>query len=137
MQNSCNYGFAAGIDAYNKAAASGINAQVAWWLDVESYSLGGIPSWSANLAANASLVQGFMDALHSKGINSVGVYASPGVWKGIVGNYTPAVPYWAADWGPPPATTCASVHQWFSGLPTGPVVMVQYGVGTWDEDYAC
>jgi len=137
VQNSCNYGYAAGIDAYNKAAAAGINAQVAWWLDVETYTIGGIPSWSTNRAANASLIQGFMDALHAKGINSVGVYASPGVWSGIVGNYTPAVPYWAADWGPPAATTCTSVHQWFRGLPTGPVVLVQYGVGTWDEDYAC
>jgi len=137
VQNSCNYGFAAGIDAYNKAAAAGVNTQVAWWLDVETYSLGGVASWSTNLAANASLIQGYMDALHSKGINSVGIYASPGVWKNIVGNYTPSVPYWAADWGPAPSTTCTSVHQQWSGLPTGPVTLVQYGVGTYDEDYAC
>jgi hypothetical protein len=137
VQNSCNYGFAAGIDAYDKAAAAGINAQVAWWLDVESYSIGNVPSWNTNRAANASLVQGFMDALHAKGINSVGVYASPGVWGGIVGGWSPAVPYWAADWGPAPTATCTSVHQWYQGLPSGPVVLVQYGVGTWDEDYAC
>jgi hypothetical protein len=139
VQNSCNFGFAAGIDAYDKAASAGIDAQVAWWLDVENPSpSSGLPFWSTNHAANASLIQGFMDALHAKGINSVGVYASPGVWSGIVGDYSPAVPYWAADWGPAPSTTCTSVHQWFPGaLPSGPVVMVQYGVGTWDEDYAC
>ncbi|HEY5109476.1 MAG TPA: hypothetical protein VII96_07680 [Acidimicrobiales bacterium] len=142
VKNSCNYGFAAGIDAYNKAAATGTHVQVDWWLDVETYSLSGIPSWSVYQAANASLIQGFTDALHSKGISNVGIYASPGVWPGIVGTYTPAVPYWPADWSALPASTCASVHLWFPGLPTGPVEIVQYNVGTvngvqYDEDYAC
>ena len=80
-----------------------------------------------------------MDALHSEGINSVGIYASPGLWKDIVGNYTPAVPYWAADWGPAPTATCTTSIQWFSGLPTGPVVHrpVRRSATWYDEDYAC
>ena len=58
---------------------------------------------------------------------------------GIVGDYAPDVPYWAADWGPAPAATCADVHSWYpqGSLPTGPVEVVQYGVGEYDEDYAC
>ena len=43
-----------------------------------------------------------------------------------MGNNTPAVPYWAADWGPNPTTTCQGVKSQFSGLPAGPVQMVQY-----------
>jgi hypothetical protein len=134
---SCNYGFDAAVDAFTKAQATGINTGVAWWLDVEN-AVAGIPAWSTNLAANASLVQGAIDGLRYEGINSVGIYASPGVWPGIVGsNYQPAVPYWAADYGPPPATTCADIHSKWSGLPSGPVQMVQYGSGEFDEDYAC
>ena len=81
-------------------------------------------------------------------LNSAGIYASPGVWSGIVGNYQPPVPYWAADWGINPATTCQNVKSLFGGLPDGPVQMVQYsspsttladgGMDTaFDDDYAC
>ena len=65
-----------------------------------------------------------------------------------MGNYQPAVPYWAADWGINPATTCQNVQSLFAGLPNGPVQMVQYsspttpsptgGMNTaFDDDYAC
>ena len=59
--------------------------------------------WSTNLPANAALVQGAIDGLHAEGINSVGIYASPGVWTPSWATTRPAVPYWAADWGLNPA----------------------------------
>ncbi len=142
---ACNYGFNTAVDAFQKAAAAGANPAVGWWLDVESD-----PSWSGDVAANASLVQGAIDGLHFVGLNSVGIYASPGTWNGIVGGYAPPVPYWAASWQHDPADTCANVRALFPGaqLPTGPVQLVQYsspsfplalgGMDTsFDNDYAC
>ena len=143
---ACAYGFNAAVDAFTKAQATGVNTSVAWWLDVEQD-----PSWSSDLSANAALVQGAIDGLHAEGINSVGIYASPGSWNGIVGSaYAPGVPYWAAWWGRNPATTCMDVRSQFpsANLPTGPVQIVQYsspsaiyspgGMNTgFDNDYAC
>ena len=118
-----------------------------WWLDVEPDPPGsrrGQPT----CGANAALVQGAIDGLHFEGLNGVGIYASPGVWRGIVGNYQPAVPYWAADWEINPATTCGNVQSLYSGPAHGPVQIVQYsspsstypagGMSTiYDNDYAC
>ncbi len=139
----CNFGYSAAQDAFAKAQAAGVNTSVAWWLDVESD-----PSWSTDTQANAALVQGALQGLQAEGLNSVGIYASPGSWPGIVGNYQPAVPYWAADWGIDPAVTCGNIHTRWPGLPTGPVQIVQYsspssvfplgGMDTaFDNDYAC
>jgi hypothetical protein len=140
---ACDYGFNAALHAFTKATDAGVNTSVGWWLDVERD-----PSWSTDLAANASLVQGAIDGLHYEGLNGVGIYASPALWPEIVGSYQPAVPYWAADWGLNPATTCTNVKSKYSGLPTGPVQLVQYGSPsvptsyggmstTYDDDYAC
>ena len=59
---------------------------------------------------NAEFVQGALNALHeTEGIANVGIYASPGVWNSIVGNYSPSVPYWMADYlnSPSGPGTCA------------------------------
>jgi hypothetical protein len=145
---ACNFGFEAALDAFDKAAAAGVNTSVGWWLDVEP-DTPGVPSWSPSLGANAAVVKGAIDGLHYKGLNGVGIYASPGAWTGIVGtDYSPAVPYWAADWDINPATTCGNVHSIYSGLPSGPVQIVQYsspsfpyadgGMSTaFDDDYGC
>jgi hypothetical protein len=120
-----------------------VNTQVAWWLDVENPS-----AWSPHTSYNAALVQGAIDALRYEGINSVGIYASPGNWPQIVGNYRPAVPYWAADWGIDPATTCSNIRSIWPGLPTGPVQIVQFSSPSaplplggmslaYDDNYAC
>ncbi len=146
---SCNYGFNAAVDAFQKATATGIDTSVNWWLDVESYSIPGIPSWTGNVAANADLVQGAIDGLRFAGLNNVGIYASPGLWPSLVGNYQPPVPYWAADWEVNPSTTCQNIHSQFPDLPSGPVALVQYGGGppdntinlgpstNFDDDFAC
>ena len=139
---ACNYGFNTAVQAFNDAKTAGINALVPWWLDVEDASLSGHQS------DTQALVQGSIDGLRYAGLNSVGIYASPGKWSDLVGNYQPAVPYWAADWGIVPWTTCANVHSLFAGLPTGPVQIVQYSAPsatlalggmdvTFDNDYAC
>ena len=143
--SSCNYGFNAALDAFQKAQAAGVNTGVAWWLDVERD-----PSWSTDVSANAALVQGAIDGLRSEGINSVGIYASPGDWNQIVGPYQPAVPYWAAWWQNDPVATCQQVRTSFpqAKLPTGPVQLVQFGSPSYplvsgglstafDNDYAC
>ena len=55
--------------------------------------------WSGNSGENAQFVQGALNALHeTEGVANVGIYASPGVWNSIVGNYQPDVPYWMADY---------------------------------------
>jgi hypothetical protein len=133
-------GEAAGVQAFQDATAAGVNTNVAWWIDVE----GAGQYWSTSTANNAQTVAGAIAALHNtEGIPDVGVYASPGTWNSIVGNYQPAVPYWMANWLSPPSGpgTCATVPSWQAKeqLPTGPVEIVQYGdnINGADGDYAC
>jgi hypothetical protein len=134
---ACNAGFAAAVHAFNDAVAAGVNPRVPWWLDVE-----GDGHWSPNSLYNAIFVQGALTALHEyEGVPDVGIYASPGVWNSIVGDYEPDVPYWMADYLEPPSgpSTCADYARWASRaqLPSGPLQVVQYGSARFDEDYAC
>ncbi len=137
---SCNAGYQAGTFAYTDAAAAGAGSTATpWWLDVETADA----NWSGNLAENAQFVQGALNALHeSEGIADVGIYASPGVWNGIVGDYQPDVPYWMADYLSPSSgpNSCADIGRWQSmgeQLPSGPLEIVQYDSEQYDEDYAC
>jgi hypothetical protein len=134
---ACNFGYAAGLHAFQDATAAGVNTDVAWWLDVE-----GSGNWSSSTQDNMALVQGTLTALHNQeAITDVGIYASPGVWNSIVGDYQPSVPYWMADYlsNPSGPGTCADVANWEAReqLPTGPVEVVQYNSQQYDEDYAC
>ncbi len=136
---ACNAGYEAAINAYNDAFNAGAgSAATPWWLDVETD-----PSWSANPGENAQFVQGALNALHeAEGIADVGIYASPGVWNNIVGNYQPDVPYWMADYLSPASgpASCADITRWQSmgaQLPTGPLEIVQYNSSQFDDDYAC
>jgi hypothetical protein len=135
---ACNYGFNAALYAFDAAEQATVPTLVGWWLDVETRAR----SWSTTTAANASLVQGAIDGLHSAGINNVGIYASPANWNGIVGPYQPAVPYWMADWTTTGPDSCSQAGSWAAKelLPTGPVAIVQFSDhynGTFDGDYAC
>ena len=137
---SCNAGYQAGIHAYTDAVSAGVNAGVPWWLDVETNP---ISAWSSSSQENALFVQGALNALHeTEGVADVGIYASPGVWNSIVGDYTPSVPYWMADYLPSPSGpgSCADYQNWVTNhgaqLP-GPPEIVQYNSGTYDDDYAC
>ena len=100
-------------------------------------------NWSGSLSENAQYVQGAINALHeTEGIADVGIYASPGVWNTIVGNYQPSVPYWMADYLPSPSGpgSCGDYSNWVNNhgaqLP-GPPEIVQYDSQQYDEDYAC
>ena len=95
-------------DAQDAGAGS---TTIPWWLDVETADA----NWSGNLEENARFVQGALNALHeSEGIPDVGIYASPGVWNDIVGDYRPSVPYWMADYlaSPSGPGTCADYQNW-------------------------
>jgi len=137
---SCNAGYQAGISAYRDAQNAGAGSTtIPWWLDVETANA----NWSADLSENAQFVQGAINALHeSEGIPDVGIYASPGVWNTIVGDYTPSVPYWMADYlaSPSGPGSCADYQNWVTNhgaqLP-GPPEIVQYNSAQYDEDYAC
>ena len=144
---TCTYasGYAEGQFAFQTAVNAGINTQTAWWLDVEGH-LGCNPNswcWSAtDQNANSLLVQGAIDGIKAEGINTVGIYSSPGIWNSIVGNYQPVVPYWMADYLNTPSGpgSCADYNRWVSMgklLPSGGLVMVQYNSSTYDDDYAC
>jgi hypothetical protein len=137
---SCNAGYQAAQAAYTFAANKGAGATgTPWWLDVETAD----QNWSGSTSENAQYVQGAITALHeAEGIADVGVYASPGVWNNIVGNYQPSVPYWMADYLPSPSGpgSCNDYSNWVNNhgarLP-GPPEIVQYNSATYDEDYAC
>ena len=137
---SCNAGYQAGTAAYNVAANAGAGSTtIPWWLDVENNP---ISSWSTSTQENAQFVQGALNALHeTEGIPDVGIYASPAVWNGIVGDYAPSVPYWMADYlaSPSGPGSCADYSNQVSKgfqLP-GPPEIVQYNSEQFDEDYAC
>jgi hypothetical protein len=134
----CNFGYEAAQYAVDTARARGVETAVGWWVDVAP------SNWSGNQGANAQVVAGALMALRSDGINSAGIYASPGTFPSIVGSYRPAVPVWAAWWTGNGAFNCANVRGAFPGaLPTGPVLLTQYtdnvsyGGHTFDADYAC
>ena len=140
MTTCFTVGYDAGIAAFHDAQAAGVNTAVAWWLDVEGTG----QYWTSSTADNAQTVMGAIAALHNtEGVADVGIYASPGVWNSIVGDYQPSVPYWMADWLSPPSGpgTCAAVPGWEAReqLPSGPVEFVQYSddINGADGDYAC
>ncbi len=134
---ACNEGYAAGIHAFDDARAAGVDTSVSWWLDVESDG-----HWSGNPGENVALIKGALTALHeTEAVANVGIYASPGVWNSIVGDYQPDIPYWMADYLDPPSgpASCADYARWFAQerLPFGPLEVVQYGSAQYDEDYSC
>ncbi|WP_205473479.1 hypothetical protein [Nocardioides sp. SYSU D00038] len=62
------------------------------WLDVES-----VPGfdWTGDRQANAAVVQGAFQGYRDAGY-SVGVYSTPAIWAGIVGDLSFGVPEWRA-----------------------------------------
>jgi hypothetical protein len=136
---ACNAGYEAAIHAFNDAASAGVDTAVPWWLDVETNP---ISAWSTSTQENANFVQGALNALHeTEGVATVGIYASPKVWNGIVGNYAPSVPFWMADYlgSPSGPGSCADYNNQVAQgahLP-GPPEIVQYNSAQFDEDYAC
>ena len=100
---ACNFGFDTALDAFAKAQAAGVNTSVAWWLDVEDAIPRGrptrrpTPSWSR--APSTASTPRASTASASTPARAAG--------RASWATTTPAVPYWAADWGTDPAATCA------------------------------
>jgi hypothetical protein len=136
---ACNWGYEAGLYAYQYAQSQGVNPLVTWWLDIEG------ANWTANTAENDQVVTGTINALRGIGVNNVGIYTSPLTWNGIAGNFQPAVPLWVAWYTNDPQGNCANAVSYAAQngnfLPTGGVWVTQYtnqanGISL-DGDYAC
>jgi ribosomal protein L24E len=126
-----NYGWNLVIDAHRYATTQGVSSDL-WWLDVERPASSSDPLWSSDTAANSQVVAGAIDASTDLGLQA-GVYSNSYQWPLIVGSYAPLVPMWQARPNAPPATQYCS-----SNLFTpGPVWLVQYANGPFDQDLAC
>jgi hypothetical protein len=125
---SYNYGWAAATSSVTTAAHTGAMAQQ-WWLDIETGNY-----WSGDHTANARVVEGAVDALHSLGL-TVGIYSTPYQWGLITGGASFGVPVWVATGVAmaDPGSWCVPAHAFNAGT----VWMVQYGAGDFDGDYAC
>jgi archaellin len=123
-----NYGYDAGLYAYNAAATVNVKSST-WWLDVETAN-----TWSTNVVQNQDSLQGEYDALKASGVTNVGVYSTTAQWDAITGTWKNNWPNWGATtWKTPrQAATYCSGHQ-FTG---GPTWLIQFK-GSIDQDYAC
>jgi hypothetical protein len=137
---ACNYGYAAAQHAYSLAKAAEVDANVIWWLDVETSS----NNWSSDHSANASVIKGALLGLQTEGgVPDVGIYSNRSEWSSVVGGstYSPYVPEWVSDWGdnePPfdPSMYCNGYN-----FASGPTWLIQYTDGAHtnglDGDYSC
>ena len=145
---ACNFGFNAAVDAFAKAQTAGVNTSVGWWLDVETAG-----PWTSTPGPTPRWCRAPSTASTSRASTASASTPARGSGTDRRDDYQPAVPYWAADWGINPATTCQNVHTNYRSLPSGPVAMVQYSSGSpttptsqysaggltpnFDNDYAC
>ena len=129
--NNClayNYGYNAGLYAYNAAGSLGVHSTT-WWLDVETSA-----TWSSNTQQNQNSLQGEYDALKVSGATTVGAYSTTTEWNSITGNWLNNWPSWGATtW-----TTAKQAKTYCSGHEfTGGVTWLIQFTGKLDKDYAC
>jgi hypothetical protein len=126
---SYNYGFNAAAAAFADATSQGTTA-TRWWLDIEAGN-----SWDSSTSANASVIQGAIDALQAQNI-TVGLYSSAGQWQQIAGAFAPGLPNWVAGAsGPADAPGYCSADHAFAG---GTVWLAQYpATDVGNMEYAC
>jgi len=126
-----NYGYNAGLYAYNAASSANVHSGT-WWLDVET-----INTWNSNVVQNQNSLQGEYDALLSKGVSTIGVYSTTAQWQTIAGSWKNNWPNWGATtWTTATqAKTYCTGHQ-FTG---GPSYLMQYKPkkASLDQDVAC
>jgi len=134
-----DYGWNDAQYGLNYAASQGVQASV-WWLDVEcpATSCGWSSTyWSTNLALNAAVIQGALNALQMAGA-AAGVYSTTYQWGAIAGTATPGVPVWYAGWSASASYYCSAGWTEFTG---GPVWLVQQDPSEtgdqFDPDTAC
>ncbi|HEY4964675.1 MAG TPA: hypothetical protein VIH90_08365 [Candidatus Saccharimonadales bacterium] len=129
--NNClayNYGYNAGLYAYNAASSIGAHSST-WWLDIETTN-----TWSNNAVQNQNSLQGEHDALAASGAITVGAYSTTAQWNSITGTWLNNWPSWGATtWKTASqAKTYCTGHQ-FTG---GATWLIQFS-GKTDQDYAC
>lgn len=132
--NNClayNYGYNAGIYAYNAAASIGIHS-LTWWLDVETNG-----TWNSDTTQNQNSLQGEHDALINSGVSTVGIYSTTAEWQTITGGWHNNWPGWGATtWTTAnQAKTYCTGHE-FTG---GSSYLMQYlsKKSKFDQDVAC
>lgn len=113
-----NYGYNAGVYAYNAAANVGVRSNT-WWLDVET-----INTWNKDTTQNRNSLQGEYDALVANGATTVGVYSTTAQWQSITNGWKNNWPSWGATtWTTAEqAKTYCTGHE-FTG---GPSYLMQY-----------
>ena len=125
-----NYGYDAGLYAYNAAQSLDITSG-RWWLDVESNA-----TWASDTTQNQDSLQGEHDALLASGTTTVGAYSTTAQWGDITGAWQNDWPSWGATtW-----TTAADALTYCTGheFTGGPSEMMQFTpAGETDQDVAC
>jgi hypothetical protein len=113
-----NYGYNAGIQAFNAASSAGVHSPT-WWLDVET-----INTWNSDTTQNRNSLQGQYDALIANGITTVGVYSTTAQWQTLTNSWKNNWPSWGATtWNTAAqAKTYCTGHE-FTG---GPSWLMQY-----------
>jgi hypothetical protein len=101
----------------------------AWWLDVEVAN-----SWSSNTSLNVTTLQGSIDYLRGRGVATVGVYSTAGMWRQITGDARLPVPSWPAGYSTKRAAKAACGTAGFTG---GGVRMAQFPLNGFDGDVLC
>jgi hypothetical protein len=131
--NNClayNYGYNAGLYAYNAANKAGVYSST-WWLDVETNN-----TWNSDVIQNQNSLQGEHDGLIANGITTVGVYSTTAQWQTLTGSWKNNWPNWGATtWNTATqAKTYCTGHQ-FTG---GPSYLMQYKAKRQlDQNVAC
>ncbi|MBJ7608726.1 MAG: hypothetical protein JF887_04755 [Candidatus Dormibacteraeota bacterium] len=130
-----NYGWNNAQYSLNYASANGVTAQV-WWLDVETTNYWATnDDGSYNNPANASAIQGGIDALRVAG-KTAGTYSTRYQWSLIAGSsYRPQVPVWYA--GASDVNQAAAFCSQSNSFTGGPVWLTQFPLNGYDGDYAC
>jgi hypothetical protein len=141
---SYDYGWDAAADSYQDVVnayvslgqlASGATQTPAaneWWLDVETAN-----SWESDTSNNISDLEGAVAYLQSKGVTSIGFYASGTAWQTITGGTTvfSNLPSWRPGTGSREKT--AKSFCGTTGVTGGPVKYSQYSSGGVDADVEC
>jgi hypothetical protein len=126
-----NYGYNAGLYAFNYANSQNVHAS-AWWLDVETSN-----TWNSDVVQNQNSLQGEYDALVVSGVTTVGVYSTTVQWTSVTGGWINHWPSWGATtWTTATqALTYCTGHQ-FTG---GPSDFMQFKPkrSALDQDVAC
>jgi hypothetical protein len=106
-----NYGYNAGLYAFNAASANGLHSST-WWLDVETGD-----TWSTNTTQNRNSLQGEHDALVASGVRNIGIYSTTYQWDSLTGTWLNNWPSWGATTvqTATQAKTYCSGHQFTGG----------------------